>query len=76
MAREDSDGYGRRRTVLIADDEVRLARAMDAMLDDEELRTVLVHDGAAALERAQALRPDLIILDVMMPGRTGIEVCA
>ncbi|NLE43539.1 MAG: response regulator [Chloroflexi bacterium] len=76
MAREDSDGHGRRRTVLIADDEVRLARAMDAMLDDEELRTVLVHDGAAALERAQALRPDLIILDVMMPGRTGIEVCA
>ncbi len=63
-------------TVLIAEDEKPLAHAMAAMLDQEELRTVVAHDGDQALELARALQPDLILLDVMMPGRSGIEVCA
>jgi signal transduction histidine kinase len=76
MASDGITDNRQQHTILIADDEVRLARAMDMMLNSEGLQTVLVHDGETALERARELRPSLIILDVMMPGRTGIEVCA
>ena len=65
-----------KRTVLIADDDKALASAIAATLDLEGLETVVVHDGEQALALARALHPDLILLDVMMPGRSGIEVCA
>ncbi len=69
-------GEAERRTILIADDERPLARAIGAMLDKEGLRTVIVHNGDEALQVAQEMQPDLVLLDVMMPGRSGIEVCA
>ncbi len=62
--------------VLIADDEKALAGAIAATLDLEGLQTIVTHDGEQALVLARALHPDLILLDVMMPGRSGIEVCA
>jgi signal transduction histidine kinase len=65
-----------KRTVLIADDDEALADAIAATLDLEGLHTVTAHDGEKALALARALQPDLILLDVMMPGRSGIEVCA
>jgi signal transduction histidine kinase len=65
-----------KRTVLIADDDEALADAIAATLDLEGLNTVAAHDGEKALALARALQPDLILLDVMMPGRSGIEVCA
>jgi len=64
------------RTVLIADDEKALAEAIAATLGMKGLKTVVAHDGDQALALANALQPDLILLDVAMPGRTGIEVCA
>lgn len=63
-------------TILIADDEAPLARALATMLGKEGLKTVIAADGDEALELARAIQPDLILLDVMMPGRSGIEVCA
>jgi len=63
-------------TVLIADDEEALASAIAATLDLEGLQTVVTHDGEQALVLARALHPDVILLDIMMPGRSGIEVCA
>jgi signal transduction histidine kinase len=63
-------------TVLIADDEEKLAQAIAMTLDGEGLQTVVAHDGNQALTLTRALQPDLILLDVMMPGRSGIEVCA
>jgi signal transduction histidine kinase len=67
---------GMKQTVLIADDEEALAGAIAATLDLEGLQTVVCHNGEHALALARALQPDLILLDVMMPGRSGIEVCA
>lgn len=64
------------KTVLIAEDDPLLAEAIAATLDLEGLQTVVTHDGEQALSLARKLRPDLLLLDVMMPGRTGIEVCA
>lgn len=66
----------RRPTALIAEDEPLLAQALQAELDRawpalEVLASV--GDGAAAVERALALRPDVLFFDVRMPGRTGLE---
>jgi signal transduction histidine kinase len=65
-----------KQSVLIVDDEETLAGAIAAMLDLEGLQTIVCHDGEHALALARALHPNLILLDVMMPGRSGIEVCA
>lgn len=65
-----------RQTVLIADDEKALAKAIAATLDLEGWETIVTYDGEKALALARAMQPDLILLDIMMPGRSGIEVCA
>lgn len=76
MAEREEREEDRMRTVLVVDDEEPLAKAIAATLDLEGLRTVLAHDGEQALSLARALQPDVILLDVMMPGKSGIEVCA
>ena len=72
---ELKDQYSKR-TVLIADDEKTLAEAIAVTLGMKGLQTAVAHDGEQALALARTLQPDLILLDVAMPGRTGIEVCA
>jgi DNA-binding response OmpR family regulator len=63
--------------VLVADDEDDI-RALVALAVRKAGCTVVasVADGAAALDVARAERPDLAVLDVSMPGATGLEVCA
>ena len=76
MTGPNPQGQSVKRTVLIADDEEALAGVIATTLDLEEgLQIVVTHDGEQALVLARALHPDLILLDVMMPGRSGIEVC-
>ena len=60
-------------TVLIVEDEHMLAEALSATLDIEGLRTIIVHDGLQALAMARKLHPDLILLDVMLPGKSGMK---
>ncbi len=62
-------------TVLIAEDERALAKALATTLESEGLRAIVVHDGDNALALARGLQPDVLISDVMMPGKTGIEIC-
>jgi signal transduction histidine kinase len=61
--------------ILIAEDDPALAEAIAATLDLKGLETVLANNGGDALSKARKLQPGLILLDVMMPGMTGIEVC-
>jgi len=61
--------------ILIVDDDPAGRRAMEAPLLTEDYELVLAQDGPQALELAHALQPDLILLDVMMPGMDGYEVC-
>ena len=61
--------------ILIADAEKHLADAIAATLGREGLETTVTYDGDRALAMAYALQPDLILLDVMMPGRSGVEIC-
>ncbi|MEU4472065.1 response regulator transcription factor [Micromonospora sp. NPDC023888] len=61
--------------VLVADDDLRHAEGIRRYLVAAGHETIVVHDGRAALDAARRDRPDLLILDVMMPGLDGLQVC-
>ena len=61
--------------ILIADDEPDLLNAAKIMLERGGYQVVEATNGDEALERAISENPDLIILDVVMPGKSGIDVC-
>jgi DNA-binding response OmpR family regulator len=62
-------------TVLVVDDEEAIAEAVRARLENEGYRVVVAGDGPQALELASRERPDLVVLDLMLPGMDGLEVC-
>ncbi len=64
------------KTVLIAEDDELLAEAIATTVGLEGLETVIASGGREALSLARKLHPDLLLLDVMLPGMSGIEVCA
>lgn len=61
--------------VLIVDDEAMARTLLRLMLVRDGFEVVEAEDGPEALARVKELRPDLILLDVMMPGMDGIAVC-
>jgi two-component system response regulator MtrA len=61
--------------VLVAEDDERQAEVLRQYLRAGGHEVTVVHDGLAALDRARQQTPDLLILDVMMPGMNGLEVC-
>jgi DNA-binding response OmpR family regulator len=63
------------RRVLVVEDERTIAESVAARLRAEGFTVELAHDGPAAVAKAHAIRPDLVVLDVMLPGFDGLEVC-
>ncbi|MEX0921228.1 MAG: PleD family two-component system response regulator [Rhodovibrionaceae bacterium] len=61
--------------ILIVDDVEANVKLLEAKLTSEYFDILTAHDGETALEVARSQSPDLILLDVMMPGMDGIEVC-
>jgi two-component system alkaline phosphatase synthesis response regulator PhoP len=61
--------------VLIADDEPDILEIINYNLSTEGYDIYTAKDGNEAIDKAKQLHPDLIILDIMMPYKTGIEVC-
>ncbi|WP_420473572.1 response regulator [Noviherbaspirillum sp. ST9] len=61
-------------TILIVDDEERNVRLLDVLLRTDGYRTLSASSGAEALALATSAQPDLILLDLMMPGMDGFEV--
>ncbi len=61
--------------VLVVDDDTALAEMLGIVLRGEGFETAFCGDGASALEVFRATRPDLVLLDLMLPGKDGIEVC-
>ncbi len=61
--------------LLIVDDEVDIVSSIQYVLNQEGFATLSAHDGLKAMQLYENERPDLIILDLMMPGIDGLEVC-
>ncbi len=61
--------------ILFIDDEPEILKAVKFYLEDEDFEVYVAEEGNAALELAESVRPDLIILDVMMPAMDGFQVC-
>ncbi|HEU0291764.1 MAG TPA: HD domain-containing phosphohydrolase [Anaerolineales bacterium] len=64
-----------RTTILIVDDEPAGRETLESILEPEGYYLVLAENGYQAIEQAKAILPDVILLDVMMPGINGFEVC-
>ena len=63
------------RTILVADDEPDILEFISYNLHTEGYQVITAKNGNEAIELAKLHKPDLVILDVMMPGKTGFEVC-
>lgn len=61
--------------ILLVEDEVKLARFVELELSSEGYNVSVAHDGIAGLTLARESTPDLAILDWMLPGLTGLELC-
>lgn len=63
------------RLVLVVDDDEMIRRLVRAVLEADEFEVAEARDGEAALELASRAEPSVVVLDVMMPGLDGVEVC-
>ena len=61
--------------VLVVDDDAALAEMLTIVLRGEGFDTAVIGDGSQALTAVRELRPDLVLLDLMLPGMNGIDVC-
>ena len=61
--------------ILVVDDDVTMTGLIQALLTMEGHQTTIVNDSTTAMAVAAQLNPDLITLDLMMPGLTGFELC-
>ena len=73
MAATTSTGTAGR--VMVVDDEIHVTALLARMLQAQGYEVEIAHDGSSALRAIAGRQPDLIVLDVMMPGLNGFEVC-
>ena len=71
----DYDWRVTQQTVLVVDDEEAIAEAVRARLESEGYRVLVALDGPDAIEQHAEHHPDLVVLDLMLPGMDGLEVC-
>jgi len=62
-------------TILVVDDESTIRDLAQMILEDAGYRVVLAQNGKEALQKIQAEAPDLVLLDMVMPEMSGLEVC-
>src|SRR5688572_1479846 len=63
------------RTIVIVEDEAPIASAVAARLRNEGFGVEIAGDGPSAVELCERIHPDLVVLDLMLPGMDGLEVC-
>lgn len=73
---DERDGGGMMRTrILIAEDEPEIAMSLEFLLRNDGYEVEIARDGEAALLIARQLQPDLLVLDLMLPRLSGLDVC-
>ena len=75
LCKQSVNMEGKSKQILIADDEPDILEIVSYNLEKEGYTVFTAKDGNEALEKARQLNPELIILDIMMPKKTGVEVC-
>jgi CheY-like chemotaxis protein len=63
------------KTILIVDDETNIRTSLANILQKLGYKIVEAEDGQDAIEKARATKPDLVLMDTMMPGMDGLEAC-
>ena len=61
--------------ILVADDEKEIADLVALYLENEGYQVIKCYDGAQAMDIVEKERPDLAILDIMLPGASGLDIC-
>ena len=61
--------------ILLIDDDDNLRDTVSLMLEREGFKTVLASEGRTGFEQALMLKPDLIVVDIRLPGMSGVEIC-
>jgi DNA-binding response OmpR family regulator/DNA-directed RNA polymerase subunit RPC12/RpoP len=74
VVRKEGVSFGRPKILCIDDDQLLLGLFVNA-LESYDFQAITATDGPSGIEKAKKERPDLILLDVMMPGMDGYEVC-
>src|SRR5690625_4201316 len=69
------EGWGVKQTILVIDDEKPIADILQYNLEQEGYAVICAFDGEEAVELAIKERPDLLLLDIMLPKKDGLEVC-
>ena len=64
-----------KKRILVVDDETELVKAVQIRLQQADYEVIAAYDGQEALEKAKKEKPDLIILDLMLPKMDGYKVC-
>ena len=64
-----------KKTILIVDDEPELVKALQIRFEEEGFRVITAYDGSNGLEKTRTEKPDLVILDIVMPVMDGYQVC-
>ena len=62
-------------TILVIDDDESLRDTIGVMLEQDGFRAVLASDGRTGFDKAMTIKPDLVLVDLRLPGMTGIEIC-
>src|SRR6185436_1545093 len=75
LTSRDDTMDGMRARVLVVDDDPALAEMLTIVLRGEGFDTAVVRDGAKALDAFREVHPDLVLLDLMLPGVSGLDVC-
>lgn len=68
-------GGNDKRTILVVEDEDNIAIALDFLLGREGYAHERLNTGGGAVERIRAMKPDLVLLDIMLPEVSGYEIC-
>src|SRR6204780_5921630 len=62
-------------TILVIDDDESLRDTIGVMIEQEGFRAVLVGDGRAGFDKALTIKPDLVLVDLRLPGMSGTDIC-
>lgn len=61
--------------ILVVEDEVKIAQLLSDYLSDAGYQVTTLHEGTDAVDMINQLQPDLVVLDVMLPGKNGLDIC-